>query len=239
MMQQPLLPLKLDVLRPIPEGGKPPSQEEMRAIMDRVFKRDHNMCRYCGMYSPTGATLEIDNQDGDHCNWDISNLVSSCLWCHGCHHLEFSLAAGATLVQWDYPQDAISRLTQQVTISGSLYENYNSLIQEGARRREHNFPGGELSIIVNELPAMRKRGEHDKVESILEMMHAENIRLTYPTHLYLTALQSIPGVTREAWKHFRRYYLTYVNETISDSDIRGKLLKAWRVLSKVDEDPSS
>ena len=79
---------------------------------------------------------------------------------------------------------------------------------------------------------MRKKGQHDDIQTILEMMHQENIRLTFPTHLYLSAVQSIPGVSRDAWKHFRRYYLAYVNESISDSDIRGKLLKAWKLIDE-------
>lgn len=225
-----LLPLKLDIPRNELNtgGGSPPDSQDIKDISLSIFKRDHNQCRYCGMYSPTGGALEIDHQDGNHHNWDDENLVSACLWCHSCHHLEFSLKAGASLVQWDYPQAAISRLTQQTTLSTSLYENYNSLIQEGARRREHNYPSGEINVLVAELPRLRAKGNHHDANEILRMMDQENIRLTFPTHLYLSATQTIPGLKRDAWTQFRRYYISYVNETISDSDIRGKLLKAWK-----------
>lgn len=225
-MENDLLPLRLDVIKIA--SAPPPPQNELVQIMEGVFKRDNYCCRYCGLYSPTHGALELDHMDGDHGNYDPQNLVTACHWCHGCHHLEFCLAAGATLVQWDYPQSAVSRLTQLVTSQGSLYENYNSLISEGARRREHNYPGGELITIVNELPVLRRRGEHEKVDHILGLMDAESIRLTYPTHLYLSAVQTIPGVSKDAWKQFRRYYLAYVNAIIDDSDIRSKVHTAWK-----------
>lgn len=224
-----LLPLHLDVIKP--SGGEPPPEDELLRIAKTVFSRDIKTCRYCGMYSPNGSTLEIDHLDGDHSNWETENLVSACLWCHGCHHLEFSLAAGAKLVQWDYDQASCSRLAQQIIVSGNLFDLYNRMVEEGAERREHNYPGGIIDMLVASLAPKVQSGEYQEARKLLDTMEADSIRLAYPTNQYLGAVQTIPGVSPAAWKHFRRYYINYVNENISDSNLSAKLLKAWQELS--------
>ncbi|CAM3787111.1 HNH endonuclease [Vreelandella rituensis] len=224
-----LLPLHLDVIRP--SEGSPPSEHDLYDLMNELFLRDHNTCRYCGMYSPSKASLEIDHLDGNHGNWNVDNLVTACLWCHGCHHLEFSLNAGAKLVQWDYPQVAISRITQQIIISGSLFDSFNQMVEAGTRRREQNFPGGELAIIINDIPRLVAQGKAAKAKEYLEMMEAENIRLAFPTTEYLSEVQAIPGVSPSAWRHFRRYYIGYVNSNISDANVRAMVFKAWKEMS--------
>lgn len=229
MSQLELLPLKLDVVRP--SEGNMPSEDDIYATMEALFRRDQQTCRYCGLYSPSASSLEIDHLDGNHTNWAIDNLVSACQWCHACHHLEFSLRAGAQLVQWDYPQVAISRVTQQIIVSGNLFESHNRMIEEGARRREHNFPGGEIGIIAAELPSLIRRGKEEEAKELIEMMEAEHIRLTFPTTGYLSATQTIPGVSPSAWTHFRRYYLGYVHNNINDADIRSRVFKAWQDMS--------
>ena len=220
-----LLPLHLDVIKP--SEGTPPPEGELLEMTKRVHERDTKTCRYCGMYSPNGSALEVDHVDGDHSNWDMDNLVSACLWCHGCHHLEFSLAAGAQLVQWDYSQAACSRIAQQIIVSGNLFELYNRMVEAGAERREHNYPGGIIDILVSSLSRKVSDGEYAEVRRILDSMEADSIRLAYPTNQYLGAVQTIPGVSPSAWKHFRRYYINYVNENISDSNLTAKLMKAW------------
>lgn len=224
-----LLPLHLDVIKP--SGGQLPPEDALLEMTKRVHERDTKTCRYCGMYSPNGSALEIDHLDGDHTNWEIDNLVSACLWCHGCHHLEFSLAAGAQLVQWDYPQAACSRMAQQIIVSGNLFELYNQMVEAGVERREHNYPGGIINMLVSSLSSKIASGENVEARKILRSMEDDSIRLVYPTNQYLGAVQSIPGVSPAAWKHFRRYYINYVNENINDANLTAKLLKAWMELA--------
>lgn len=53
---------------------------------EKVFKRDHFTCQYCGFQAQ--AYQEIVNVDYNYTNNKLSNLVTACCFCAQCHFLE-------------------------------------------------------------------------------------------------------------------------------------------------------
>jgi intracellular multiplication protein IcmJ len=61
---------------------------DFRKFCDRVFKRDHNTCQYCGFQAK--QFQEVVNLDQNYNNNKLSNLVTACCFCAQCFFLEFT-----------------------------------------------------------------------------------------------------------------------------------------------------
>lgn len=75
--------------------GVPPVPPSTR---EKVLERDGYTCGHCGFRSLKWQ--EIHHKDDDHANNDLSNLVTLCPWCHGCHHVGFVGASGKATLIW-------------------------------------------------------------------------------------------------------------------------------------------
>ena len=75
--------------------GVPPVPPSTR---EKVLERDGYTCGHCGFRSLKWQ--EIHHKDDDHANNDLSNLVTLCPWCHGCHHVGFMGASGKATLIW-------------------------------------------------------------------------------------------------------------------------------------------
>ncbi|PHQ80497.1 MAG: HNH endonuclease [Coxiella sp. (in: Bacteria)] len=62
------------------------SDEKFKKFRDRIFKRDHHTCQYCGFQAT--QFLDVINADGDYGNNHMSNLVTACQLCAQCFFLE-------------------------------------------------------------------------------------------------------------------------------------------------------
>lgn len=55
-------------------------------LKSRIFERDGHACRYCGFISKKYQEIHFLNQDkNDHAE---KNMVTTCIFCHQCFHLE-------------------------------------------------------------------------------------------------------------------------------------------------------
>lgn len=203
--------------------GDVPDLAEQKQVLSTLFKEKNRSCGYCGYFSPILRGLEIDHLDGDHANFDPSNLELACHWCHAARHLEFSLQAGATLVLWDYPQAAVSRLTLQAMQTTYLRDIYNALITEGQYAREHNFPNGNLTDLDLKLRAKVKRGDYADAQRTLSELEGDSIRLAFPD-TYLSKQQPPPAsFNQDEWNIVCGYYERLRTNVLIDNDRRATL----------------
>lgn len=61
----------------------PNADEDTR---QRIFSRDDNECQYCGFKSEKFQLVHV--KDGDMDNKSDDNLVTSCIFCHQCFHVD-------------------------------------------------------------------------------------------------------------------------------------------------------
>lgn len=59
-----------------------------RKFSDRVLKRDHHTCQYCGFQAK--QFQEVVNLDQNYHHNNLSNLVTACCFCAQCFFLEFA-----------------------------------------------------------------------------------------------------------------------------------------------------
>ena len=62
------------------------SDQAFVPIRDKVWKRDHYTCQFCGFQAQEHQ--EIVNLDGDYRNNRLNNLVTACVFCAQCGFLE-------------------------------------------------------------------------------------------------------------------------------------------------------
>lgn len=216
-------------LRPLNLGlvgetkGTVPDLAEQQGVLAQLYRDKLRSCCYCGYYSPILRGLEIDHLDGNHANFADDNLELACHWCHAARHLEFSLRAGASLVLWDYPQVAISRLTLQAYQTTYLRDIYNDLIKEGEYAREHNFPDGNLTEIDLKLRAQIGRGDHAGANRLLGVLENAGVRLAFPD-TYLSKQQAVPATfNQDEWHTICGYYERLRTNVLIDNDRRATL----------------
>ena len=66
-----------------PSAFDPNADEETR---NRVFERDNHDCQYCGYHSKKFQLVHL--KDGNPRNTNDDNLVTSCIFCYQCFHLD-------------------------------------------------------------------------------------------------------------------------------------------------------
>lgn len=62
------------------------SDPKFKSFQDRVFKRDHNTCQYCGFKSE--QFMDVINADGNYQHNTIDNLITACPFCTQCFFLD-------------------------------------------------------------------------------------------------------------------------------------------------------
>lgn len=226
----PLRPLQIALVGR--SEGTPRSEEICSERRAALYKSRNRSCAYCGHFSPLGRALEVDHLDGNHNNWSPDNLELACHWCHTTRHLEFALRAHAVLVQWDYPQSAISRLTHQCLQAIVLRETYEKLVEEGVKRREHNFPDGSLGSIDLKLRGMMNRGDMAGANAVLNDLNGHGIRLVFPASYLNDSQQVPPEFTSEAWHAACAYYRRIHSAILIDNDRRARLAFRHRQLQR-------
>ena len=78
--------LNLGVWTPPSRKTQDPSQKVPLEIKKKVFERDSNTCQYCGFKAKKYQELFHLNQDlNDHRE---NNLITACIFCYQCFHLE-------------------------------------------------------------------------------------------------------------------------------------------------------
>jgi intracellular multiplication protein IcmJ len=96
------LPITLGASRPLPQrpqgakeksgagnAGSASSSGDKKMPTDlktRIFERDYHTCRYCGFVSR--KYQEINYLNGDRSDWNEKNLVTACIFCQQCFHLD-------------------------------------------------------------------------------------------------------------------------------------------------------
>lgn len=77
---------------------------------NKVLKRDHYTCRYCGFRS--GCHMEVVNANQDYTRNVFSNLVTACPFCCQCLFLEsmeqMGIAGGTLIMQEDISQSELN-----------------------------------------------------------------------------------------------------------------------------------
>lgn len=62
------------------------ADEAFLSFSEKVFKRDHDTCQYCGFTAK--EKMDVVNLDGNYLNNKLSNLVTSCPFCTQCQFLD-------------------------------------------------------------------------------------------------------------------------------------------------------
>jgi hypothetical protein len=218
---RPLRPLTLSLVNKT--SGDIPNLEDQKRLLAKLYDTKQRSCCYCGHFSPILRGLEIDHLNGDHGDFSEDNLELACHWCHAARHLEFALQAGAVLVQWDFPQDGISRLTLQAMQTTYLRAIYDDLVVKGVGRREHNYPDGHLGGLDLHLRAQLKRGDYAGANTLLTTLQADGIRLAFPRSYLNSDSPPPPAFEKTEWSAICGYYRRLQTNVLIDNERRATL----------------
>ena len=136
-----LLPLELDVFNSRARGVYPPTRldhyEADPAVLRSVFHRDFNRCRYCGFHSNKyQQAVRLGSLR------DLDKLVTACIFCQSCVHLELVESARCGLLVWlpELSQAKLHEFLRQLYIArisqGPVAERARTLVSE-LRERSH------------------------------------------------------------------------------------------------------
>jgi intracellular multiplication protein IcmJ len=91
-----------------------PDEVGREETVHAVFTRDDHTCRFCGHRAV--GWQEVFHVDGDHDNWLVNNLVTSCTLCHGAQHLGRSTVAQEQMLIWlpDMSQAALNSVVRRI-----------------------------------------------------------------------------------------------------------------------------
>lgn len=151
-MPHKLLPITLSLsaqaLKPIQRQGSdgtvaapsafdPNADEETRR---RIFERDDHTCRYCGYGSKKFQLIHV--KDGDPLNKADDNLVTSCIFCHQCFHLDQIGAMKSGVLIWmpEISQAQLHQLARALYVAritqGPMAEIARKTLETIMKRRE-------------------------------------------------------------------------------------------------------
>lgn len=203
--------------------GEFPTKEEMNAKTIALLDQKQRRCGYCGHFSPLLRGLEVDHLDGNHGNWEASNLELACHYCHAVRHLEFTLRAGAVLVHVDYPQAALSRLSMQSMQATHLLDVYDKLVEKGVERREHNYPNGVLGSIDYKIRRRMNLGDYAGAESMLRSLDNNGVRVMFPSTYINSGATPPPDVDEDDWNAIVGFMTRQKSSSLRDNDRRSWL----------------
>lgn len=120
-----------------PSAFDPNADEETRK---RIFERDQNCCRYCGFESEKFHLVHV--RDGDPKNTSDENLVTSCIFCHQCFHIDQVAGMKSGVLIWmpELSQPQLHHLARAVYVAritqGPMAETARKTLEMIMRRRE-------------------------------------------------------------------------------------------------------
>ncbi|PCI01033.1 MAG: type IV secretion protein DotN [Alphaproteobacteria bacterium] len=110
------------------------------ATRKRVFERDENACQYCGFESKKFQVVHV--KDGNPRNTADNNLVTSCIFCHQCFHIDQvgGMKSGVLIWMPELSQAQIHHLARSLYVAritqGPMAETARKSIEMVMKRRE-------------------------------------------------------------------------------------------------------
>jgi len=115
----------------------PNTDEETR---QRIFQRDNHECQYCGFQSEKFQLIHI--KDGDLQNKSDKNLVTSCIFCHQCFHVDkvADMKSGTLIWLPELTQAQVHHLARSIYVGritqGPMADISRRTLEMIMRRRE-------------------------------------------------------------------------------------------------------
>ncbi len=120
-----------------PSSFDPNSDEDTRK---RIFERDNHECQYCGFESSKFHLVHV--KDGNKKNTIDDNLVTSCIFCHQCFHLDQvgQMKSGTLIWMPEMTQVQIHHLARSIYVAritqGPMAEIARNTLEMIMKRRE-------------------------------------------------------------------------------------------------------
>lgn len=115
----------------------PNADEETRK---RIFERDNHECQYCGFESKKFHLVHV--RDGNQHNTSDDNLVTSCIFCHQCFHVDkvSNMKSGTLIWMPEMTQAQIHHLARSIYVAritqGPMAEVARNTLEVIMKRRE-------------------------------------------------------------------------------------------------------
>jgi len=120
-----------------PSAFDPNADEETRA---RVFERDDHNCQYCGYHSKKFQLVHL--RDGNPRNTNDDNMVTACIFCHQCFHLDkiADMKSGVLIWMPEITQAQLHHLARAMYVAritqGPMTETARQTLEMVMKRRE-------------------------------------------------------------------------------------------------------
>jgi intracellular multiplication protein IcmJ len=120
-----------------PTAFDPNTDEETR---ERILERDNHCCRYCSYYSKKFHLIHV--LDGNPKNKKDDNLVTSCIFCNQCFHLDkvSSMKSGVFVWMPEISQTDLHHLARAIYVAritqGPMAETARQTLEFIMKRRE-------------------------------------------------------------------------------------------------------
>lgn len=190
-MPQSLLPIGLSLsvqaLKPVKRQGSdgivaapsafdPNADEETRK---RIFDRDGHACRYCGFESQKFNLVHV--RDGNPQNTADDNLVTSCIFCHQCFHIDqvADMKSGVLIWMPELAQAQLNHLARAIYVAritqGPMAEVARKSLEMIMRRREEAV--GRVKTDDPQILSLVLRDYMDRNQYQTAMQKLDGIRL--------------------------------------------------------------
>jgi len=123
-----------------PSSFDPNTNEDTRK---RIFERDNHTCQYCGFQSEKFQLVHV--RDGDKTNTNDDNLVTSCIFCNQCFHLDKigEMKSGVLVWMPEISQAQLHHLARSIYVAritqGPMAEIARNTLEFIMKRREEAF----------------------------------------------------------------------------------------------------
>jgi len=120
-----------------PNAFDPNADETTRK---RIFDRDEHSCQYCGFESQKFHLIHV--LDGNPKNQSDDNLVTSCIFCHQCFHLDkiADMKSGTLIWMPELTQGQVHHLARSIYVAritqGPMAEIARNTLEMVMKRRE-------------------------------------------------------------------------------------------------------
>jgi intracellular multiplication protein IcmJ len=124
-----------------PSAFDPNADEETR---QRIFERDNHTCQYCGFQSKKFNLVHVlDGEKGKARSDD--NLVTSCIFCHQCFHLDHigDMKSGVLIWMPELTQAQVNHVARSIYVArisqGPMAETARKALEMIMQRREETI----------------------------------------------------------------------------------------------------
>jgi intracellular multiplication protein IcmJ len=106
----------------------------------RIFARDNHQCRYCGFESQKFHLVHV--RDGNKQNTSDDNLVTSCIFCHQCFHIDTiaEMESGTLIWMPELTQAQVNHLARSIYVGritqGAMADIARATLEMIMKRRE-------------------------------------------------------------------------------------------------------